>query len=144
VPSPDAWASLTPAEQAARGECSSDQCILDDQRFFVIGRLIIPVIGSEEPFAWLTWIEINQDDFCDIQEKWFAEGRKSTPPYIGQLANKLSLYPENTLGLRVSLQSRPLPDRPNIHVIQQHSLKYEQSEGISSSRVQEIAHLFTS
>jgi len=142
VPSPDAWAELTATEQQARGECSSDQCIMDNERFFIIGRLDIPVIDNAETFAWLVWVEVNAEDFIDIQEKWFSEGRELTPPYHGRLASELRFYPESTLNLRVTLKTSALPNRPRIHIMDEHELLHEQEKGISQERVQEIASHF--
>ncbi|WP_390891608.1 DUF2199 domain-containing protein [Edaphobacter flagellatus] len=142
VPSPDAWAELSPEEQNERGECSSDQCVIDDEQFFVIGRIEIPVSGSTEPFAWLAWVEVGVDDFVDIRQKWFIEGRETTPAYAGRLANKLPTYSQSTLGLQVNLITNPLPNRPSIHLVDEHAIRDEQAKGITEHRVAQIASLF--
>jgi hypothetical protein len=139
VPSPDIWAELPSEEKARRGECSSDQCVVDNERFFVIGRIEIPVRGSEEPFAWLAWVEVSADDFADMHEKWFLEGREITPPYAGHLANKLPIYSESTFGLRVDLKTNPLGVRPSIRIAEGHILQDQQENGITEQRVAEIA-----
>jgi hypothetical protein len=112
---------------------------LDNERFFILGRLQIAVRDDDEPFVWLAWVEINADDFDDICEKWSVEGRESMPPYQGFLANRLPSFSESTLNLRVTLKTSPLPDRPLIQVIDYHQLLDEQTQSISQERVHEIA-----
>jgi hypothetical protein len=142
VPSPDAWAELSPEEQKHRGECNSDQCFLDDERFFIVGRIEMPIDDSDEPFAWLAWVEVSAEDFVDIYQKWFVEGREATPSYAGSLANKLPVYSQSSLGLRVLLKTNPLPNRPSIQIIEEHALLDEQTNGITQERVAEIASVF--
>jgi hypothetical protein len=140
---PDAWTQLAETERAERGEISSDQCVIDDLRFFVLGRLEIPVVRSEDIFAWLVWVEVKPNDFFDISEKWNLLGRENTPPYDAALANQLGLYEGATSGLQIRLHTRPIGDRPSIEVLGSHQLADEQKNGITEARVQEIAHLLT-
>jgi hypothetical protein len=140
---PDAWTQLSESERPERGEISSDQCVIDNERFFVLGRLEIPVTDSEDLFAWLVWVEVKPNDFFDISDKWHLSGRESTPPYDGVLANHLELYENDALGLSVLLHTRPVGDRPSIEIMGLHQLAEEQRTGISEVRVQEIAHLLT-
>jgi hypothetical protein len=62
-------------------------------------------------------------------------------PYTGRLANNLGIYSDPTLGLRVKIHTRPVGDRPYIEVLEDHALHHEQRDGISSHRVQSIAHI---
>ena len=55
---PDAWLAIPANERLRRGELSSDQCVIDNEFFFVRGNLEIPVIGqatpSREAFGFLS------------------------------------------------------------------------------------------
>jgi hypothetical protein len=140
---PDAWTQLDEYSRDSRGEISTDQCVIDGEHFFVIGRLEIPVQDQSEMFAWLIWVEVKREDFYDMTEKWNQPGRESTSPYQGNLANQLSLYKANTLGLPAQVHTRKLGERPFIEVTGQHQLAIEQTDGISRIRVQKIAEILS-
>ena len=40
---PQYWYDLPPAERSRRAVLSSDQCVIDEKYFFVLGRLLLPV-----------------------------------------------------------------------------------------------------
>ncbi len=44
---PAAWYAIPEEERSQRCLLSSDQCVIGDEHFFVVGNLEIPVIGSE-------------------------------------------------------------------------------------------------
>ena len=138
---PDMWAELPIDEQAARGELGTDQAVIDASHFFIRGRLEIPVTDTSDLFAWLVWVEVSEDSFDNMSQLWTVAGREKTPPYDGQLSNRLALYSEPTLGLKVKLHTRPVGERPFVEVVGDHQLRYEQGNGISAHRVQEIANL---
>jgi hypothetical protein len=134
------WVNMDPLERGNQGELGTDQAIIEGKHFFIKGRLEIPVIDSEESFAWLVWVEVSMDDFLHMSRLWTTEGReKEAPYYDGQLANNLGLYSESTLGSQVRLHTRPVGQRPLIETIADHQLRSEQQRGISSHVVQEIA-----
>ena len=142
---PDAWVTIDDA-QRVDGELGSDQCVFPEgerARCFVRGRLEIPVHGAEESFAWLVWVEVQQDDFLDMSEKWHQEGRENSSPYKGVLANHLAIFENETLGLSVRLHTRPLGERPFIEVADKHQLAAEQTNGIAEIRIKEIAELLS-
>ena len=140
---PDAWISIPAGNRAENSELGSDQCILDG-RFFVRGRIEIPVIGTEEIFAWLVWAEVSNTDFMNISRLWTTAGReKQASIYDGRIANELPIYPSPTLGVAVRLHTRPVGERPFFEVAGEHAVRDEQRNGISSHRVQEIADILT-
>ena len=49
---PIQWYSISPEEVEQRCVLSRDRCVIDDQFFFIVGNLEIPVIGSKERFSW--------------------------------------------------------------------------------------------
>jgi hypothetical protein len=44
---PDPWTSLSPTEHKRRSLLTSDQCVIDDQHFFVRGLIEIPVLDGD-------------------------------------------------------------------------------------------------
>lgn len=137
---PDVWAAMIPDEREKSGELGTDQCVIDEKHFFVRGRIEISVASKADPFAWLVWIEVSVVDFLAMSDLWTAVGRENKSlPYSGHLANELSIYERPTLGLAVKVHTRPVGVRPFVEITDDHELRYEQRNGISSHRVQQIA-----
>ncbi len=138
---PALWYMIPPEERAARAELSSDQCIIDDQYYFLLGGIYIPVRGSDKQFLWLAWVSLGAENFVRAAELWNAPGRESEPPYEGFLASDLPGYP-STLNLKCELYTRPPGERPFILLEESdHPLAMEQKGGIAPARVREISGL---
>lgn len=139
---PDMYANMKREQRDARATIGSDQCIVDQQWFFIRGCLEIPVLGSTEPFLWGLWASVRDQVFDEISESWEETGReKIRGPFKGRLANSLSVYSE-TLNLKVKILIQPVATRPLFIVEElEHPLAIEQQTGISERRSQEIAAL---
>ncbi|MGO8947527.1 MAG: DUF2199 domain-containing protein [Ktedonobacterales bacterium] len=136
---PDLYASIPDAERDARVKLDTDLCVIDQQYFFVLGRICIPMHGSKDPFVWLVWVSLSQQNYERTLALWETPGRESEPPYFGWLSTQLPVYP-STLNLRTSVHTMPVGERPTIVVRDdEHPLAHEQEQGISASRLQEIA-----
>lgn len=139
APAPASWEAIPPDERARRGELSPDRCVIDDQFFFVIGRLEIPVTGLAEPFCWLVWVSLSEENFMRTCELWETAGRESEPPYFGWLNTSLPCHP-NTLNLKTHVQTRTVGHRPSVILEPtEHPLAIEQRNGITLARVRELA-----
>jgi|KBSSwiStaDraftv2_1062776.scaffolds.fasta_scaffold361619_2 hypothetical protein len=137
---PDRYYAIPAAEREQRVELSSDQCIIDGTEFFVLGRLEISVLDSENNFYWLAWVSLTEDDFARVYELWHTSGRESEPPFSGFLNSELPCYSESTLTLAAQLVTQPVGERPLIELERSyHPLAVEQRSGITIARVQEIA-----
>jgi hypothetical protein len=138
APAPAAYEAVPVAERAERCALSSDQCIIDNKHFFVLGRLEIPVLGQSTPFTWLCWVSLSEQNFERACELWHAKGRESEPPYFAWVQSALP-YSPSTLSLKANLVTQPLGERPLV-VLQQseHPLVREQEHGMSLARVQQI------
>jgi hypothetical protein len=136
---PALWLALPEAEREARGELTSDQCVLDGKHFFVLGRILLPVIDGPGPFAWLAWVSLSEKSFLRTCELWENEGRESEPAFFGWLQSALP-YTPSTLSLKTSVQTMPVGERPTITLeATDHPLSLEQRHGITMARVQQIA-----
>lgn len=137
---PGSWEALPVGERAARARLTEDLCEIDGQYFFVRGRIEIPILGSDEVFAWLTWSSLSKETFQRTRDLWLVKGREKEPPYFGWLNSVLPGYP-NTSNLKLLVHTRPVGERPWFQLEPtQHPLSIEQREGISWQRVHEIAH----
>jgi hypothetical protein len=138
---PIQWFSLPAAERDRRCLLSSDQCIIDDQHFFIVGNLEIPVSGLKERFSWDVWVSLSAKSFARACELWEQRGRESEPPYFGWLSTVLPGY-HDTVNLKTLVHTREVGRRPFIELEPtDHPLAVEQREGITQERVQEIAEL---
>ena len=136
---PALWFSIPEEDRANRCDLSSDQCIIDEQYFFVLGRVVLPVVDGPEPFVWLAWVSLSEENFQRMSDLWESSERESEPPYFGWFQSALA-YDPPTLSLRTSVHTMPLGERPLIKFDEiDHPLVHEQIHGITMQRVQEIA-----
>lgn len=137
---PDPYAALKPDERDARAVIGTDQCIIDQQLFFLRGCLEIPIIGRSEPFLWGLWATVWEKDFDEIADSWETPGREKTHgPFKGRLANSLEDYPA-TFNLKLRIDLQPVGTRP-LFCIEElaHPLAQEQQNGISYQAAMERA-----
>jgi hypothetical protein len=136
---PAPWYAIAEDERPRRGELTSDLCVIDDEHFFILGRIEIPIQGGDDIFCWLAWVSLSRENFKRVYELWEADGRESEPPYFGWLCSSLPAYPDGTLHLKANVHTRPVGQRPHIELEETvHPLGIEQKQGISRSRLQEI------
>jgi hypothetical protein len=136
---PAAWYGVPEAERPERCLLSSDQCIIDDEHFFVVGYLELPVLGTHERFSWDIWVSLSARSFARACELGDQPGRESEPPYFGWLSSTIPGYPE-TLSLKTMVHTRPVGVRPLVELEPtDHPLAVEQREGITLDRIREIA-----
>lgn len=139
IQAPDEWSALTSSQMRAKGDLSSDQCIIDPDRFFIRGSLEIPVLDGAGPFVWDVWVSLSETNFKRASGRWLDPSRAEEPPYFGWLCNSLPGYPE-TLNLKTNLHTRAVGIRPFIELEPtDHPLAVEQRDGITLARVVEIA-----
>ena len=108
---PAMWLSLPEPERESRGELSSDQCVIDDSHYFFLGRIILPVSDGPEPFVWLAWVSLSEENFLRASELWDSKGRENEPAYFGWLQSALP-YEPTTLNLKTMVQTQPVGERP--------------------------------
>ena len=136
---PAAYFGVPEAEREKRCLLSSDQCIIDNEFFFVLGNIYLPISNREEKFNWLAWVSLSEVNFERASELWESPGREEEPSYFGWLSTALPGYP-STLNLKTNVHTQPVGVRPIIEIQEcDHPLYKEQVEGISWERVEEIA-----
>lgn len=136
---PDMYANLSPGERATRAVISSDQCIVDEQWYYLRGCLEIPIIGSNDVFLWGLWASVKEETFNAMSESWEEEGRETRRgPFKGRLANSLSIYSE-TLNVKLRILVQPVGTRP-LFVLEEdeHPLARTQRHGMSRRAAAEL------
>lgn len=94
---PDTYANLSRDDRDNRALISSDQCIIDQEQFYLRGCLELPIVNSNHIFLWGAWARVHEKDFDQIHEFWETAGREGAiGPFKGRLANSLSIYPRNS------------------------------------------------
>lgn len=136
---PALFETIPVAERVTRTEINDDLCVIDDQYYFIRGRLEIPILNSEEHFCWLVWVSLSESNFARTCQLWEQTGREKEPPYFGWLQTSLPFYPE-TLSLKTNVHTRAVGERPFIELeATEHPLANEQRQGITWDRVQYFA-----
>lgn len=114
---------------------------LDDQHYFIIGNLDLPVRGSSEVIRWTLWSTLGKASFERCSELWEAEGRESEPPYFGWLSNSVPGY-TGAINIALAVHTQPLGFRPKLEVIDaEHPLHTDQKHGITPARADELIHI---
>lgn len=137
---PDPYANLSRDDRDNRALISSDQCIIDQELFFLRGCLELPIIGSEDVFLWGVWARVHEKDFDTIHQFWEKVGRERLiGPFSGRLMNSLSIYPE-TFNLRLRIEIQPAGQRL-LFVLEEpeHVLTLEQQHGLTRDKANEYA-----
>src|SRR5262249_2234463 len=135
------WRALVPeSEFDSRVDLSSDQCVVDNDQFFVRGHIQVPIHGLPEPLTFSVWSSLSARSFLHMGERWESPDRASDPPYFGWLCSPIPVYP-STIHLKLSVQSRA-PGLTPLFTVEpgDHPLAIDQHEGISVARWHELAH----
>jgi hypothetical protein len=119
---------------------SADQCVINDEHYFVKGLIEIPVLDGDEVFSWGVWVSLSRSNFARAAELWDTPGRESEPPYFGWLCTDLPFYSPTTIHLKTHVHTMPVGRRPTIELEPtSHPLAVDQRTGITTQRVREIA-----
>ena len=135
------WRALVPeSEFAQRVDLTPDQCVVDEQHFFIRGHIEIPIHDYSESLAFSVWSSLSEHSFLHMSERWEAPDRASDPPYFGWLSSPIAVYP-STIHLKLSVQPRA-PGLTPLFTVKptEHPLARDQHNGISIERWHQIAH----
>src|SRR5689334_872064 len=80
------WYGIPEDERTCCCLLSSDQCVIDEEHFFVLGNLELPTIGSEERFSWDVWVSLGTENSARACKLWEQPGRELESPYFGWLS----------------------------------------------------------
>ena len=135
---PHSYYQVVDDERVSRCDLGSDNCVIDDQFFFVRGCIEIPVIGQSEPFTWGVWLSLSETSFNEWLRVFAVDKRAHIGPFFGWLDTLLRPY-SDTLGLKTRVHLRDDANRPRIELEPtEHALAVEQREGISVERVAQM------
>jgi hypothetical protein len=139
-PSPVYADQVDEAERPRRVRLSSDQCIVDDEHFFILGNLDVPILGRSESVRWSVWSTLSQKNFERACDLWETAGREAEPPYFGWLSSPVPGY-DDTINLKLSVHTLPVGTRPRLEVLEQdHPLYRDHVHGVTWERACELSH----
>ncbi|GGN27831.1 hypothetical protein GCM10011609_83440 [Lentzea pudingi] len=119
-----------------------EQCVIENEHFFVRGRIVLPVRDAEEDLEWGVWVSLSPANYARMIDVFEDPARVDEPPYFGWLSTVLPGYEHTTLNLKTNLHTQELGVRPLIEVEPtNHPLAVEQREGKTLARVREFAEI---
>jgi hypothetical protein len=130
--------SVPAEEREARVEMSADWCIVDEEHFFIRGRIEIPIIDYPETFVWNVWTSLSEENFIRSQELWNHPLRVQEKPYFGWLQTEIPSY-ENTVNCKTWVHTQPVGTIPQVEVFEEnHPLTLDQRNGVTLMQVQKM------
>jgi hypothetical protein len=118
-----------------------DQCVIDNRNFYLRGRILLPIVGRNDPFVWGVWAEVSPKNFIRVNQLWHTPGRENEPPFSGWLNSDIFLF-GSTINLEVDVHTQPVGQRPQFTLSDPtHPFGIEQRAGITLERAQEIAEM---
>ena len=105
---PAIWYSIPTDEVPERGQLGSEQCVIDNEHFFVRGLIEIPEIDGGGPFAREVWVSLSESNFRRATELWNDSDRVNEPAYFGWLCKQRVLEANPAADLEL-----PRPEKRN-------------------------------
>jgi hypothetical protein len=146
---PSGYGTLAPVhwrEELAGDPASlltGEQCVIENQHFFLRARIILPVLDADHRFEWGVWVSVSRKNYYRAGAMWGNPDRAAEPPYFGWLATDLPIYDPPTVNLKTQFQTQAPGIRPTVELEPtEHPLAVEQHSGITAARIQEIAEIF--
>jgi hypothetical protein len=82
---PLSYYGVPEAEREARCRLGTDDCVIDDEYFFVRGSIEIHVHGEPEPFSWGVWVSLSEKSYESWKAVFGVEKRSHVGPFFGWL-----------------------------------------------------------
>lgn len=134
---PVTWTDLPEDERARRGRIDSETCVVDDHHF-VRAVLELPIVDSDDRFAYGVWVSLSSANFERFVEVGGTDVGAGDGPWSGWLSVRIPGYPDTFL-LRTRVHLQPPPKRPTVELEPtDHPLAMEQRLGVRLARVFEI------
>lgn len=135
---PLSYYDIPQGERERRCDLGSDDCVIDNEFFFVRGCIEIPVTGVTEPFSWGVWVSLSEVNFSEWVKWYDLDEPSHVGPFFGWLNAWLKPYPD-TINLKTMAHIRDNGIRPCIELQPtEHPLAIEQGNGITVERVAEL------
>lgn len=137
---PGAYLALSPKQQSSRAKLLPDICTIGKKRFFIHGRLAVPVRDAVGHFVWGVWAEVTSHVF--VHYKQVVENAEVAPlPSFGSLSVEHVPPFRGMDRLPVMIKFTTSERRPTfILEPSNHWLYRQQHEGITLHSLKEMLH----
>ena len=126
------------AERAARCTLTADQCVVDDQEFYVRASLPIHVHHAGDPLCYGVWVSLSAEHYERFSMRLDARDRQPGESFFGWLCTPLMGYPD-TLLLKTYIATQAWPSRPLVELEPTaHPLSVDYHNGISIERALQL------
>lgn len=123
--------SIPPEEREKRIVMNQDLCVVDDEQFFIRGRITIPIKDAKQELVFNVWTSLSRDNFIRVNDMWDEETRTQEPPYFGWLQTSIPGY-INTVNIKTLVHTQQVGFIPEIEVVEEnHPLQLAQLHGIT-------------
>jgi len=137
---PDSYAAMSELDRSDKAVLGSDNCIIENELFFVRGRVELPILGSEDSFIWLVWCSLSRESYSQWEDAYELNSRSHIGPFFAWLNTQLPFY-EGSVGLATSVHLLDNGIRPYVEIHEtDHPLFTDQSTGISVSKAERLVH----
>ncbi len=137
---PHSYDILSDLDQENKAVLGSDNCIIENEYFFVRGRLELPIHGFDRSFVWLVWCSLSRESYELWADSFDKLEREHIGPFFGWLNTDLPFY-ENTLNLATSVRLVDGGIRPSVDVYEaEHGLYFDQTNRISVAKAEQFVH----
>lgn len=141
APAPELYNIIPEEEREERCVLGTDNCIVDNEHFFIRALLEIPIEGSDERFVWIVWVSQSRENYDRFVATFQDSKRSHLSPAFGWFSSKLPGYPD-TLHLKTMAHFQDNLERPQIELEEtDHPLSIDQRNGISLQRLSELVHI---
>jgi len=131
--------AIPTAEWPNRVDLTADDCVIDENQFFLKGLLELPVLGTEARFVWGVWLSVSEASYLRFAELFQDAQREAGESFFGWLCNSVPDYPDTQL-LKTYLHVREYPMRPWVELEPtSHPLFVDQRNGLARERAVAMA-----
>ncbi len=138
--SPLAYPDLPEAEPSKRAKINDDICVIDEDSYFIRAICPIPIVSSDEFFAWGIWVSLSEENFERYVRTFDDSDQSKLGAMFGWLCNRIPSYPD-TLHLQTTVEPQDDRQRPLVWINDansDHPLYREQRQGMSRARLGEV------
>ncbi len=137
---PYSYAAMSELDRSNNAVLGSDNCIINDELFFVRGRMGLPIIGTDDSFVWLVWCSLSKESYAQWEDAYELDKRSHIGPFFGWLNTEIPFY-EGSLNLATSVHLLDNGIRPFVEIQEKdHALFTDQNEGISLQKAEQLVH----
>ena len=136
---PEYSAAIPEAERHVRVLFDKGFCVVDNEHFFIRGRIEIPITDHSDHLLFNVWSSLSRSNFERAVELLEEPSRVDEPPYFGWLNSEAVGY-SPSVNIKTWVHTNEPGVIPTFKIFEEgHALTRDQAEGIPLARAVEIA-----